>query len=72
MSALPGPSGFVYLHTDIPDGMAIREWRARRATDRKSARTARRRRRRRRLLRWIAWPRLATPRAHRDGRATCG
>ncbi len=27
-----GPHDFVYVHTDIPEGMTIREWRAHRAT----------------------------------------
>ena len=26
-----GPYDFMYVHTDIPDGMTIREWRAQRA-----------------------------------------
>jgi hypothetical protein len=64
MSDPPGPYGFVYVQTDIPDGMRIGAWRAQRAAERPAVRAARRWRRRRRLLRWIAWPRLATPRAH--------
>src|SRR5829696_795441 len=31
---------FVYVHTDIPEGMTIREWRARRAADRAAVRRA--------------------------------
>jgi hypothetical protein len=66
MNERPGPYGFVYVQTDIPDGMAIGEWRAQRAAERTAVRAARRWRRRRRLLRWIAWPRLAAPRAFLD------
>lgn len=33
-----GQYDFVYVHTDIPEGMTIREWRAQRATDRATAR----------------------------------
>jgi hypothetical protein len=29
-----GPYDFVYVHTEIPEGMTIREWRAQRATER--------------------------------------
>jgi hypothetical protein len=31
---------FGYVHTDIPEGMTIREWRAQRAVDRAAARLA--------------------------------
>ena len=31
------PYDFVYVHTDIPEGMTIREWRAQRAASRPSA-----------------------------------
>ena len=34
---------FVYVHTDIPEGMTIREWRAQRAADRAAAARAARR-----------------------------
>jgi hypothetical protein len=51
----PVSHDFVYVHTDIPAGMTIREWRRERAADH----AATRRLRRRRLLatpmrRWIA------------------
>jgi hypothetical protein len=36
---------FVYVHTDIPAGMTIREWRAHRAAERGDARAAHRSRR---------------------------
>ena len=45
---MPGqpPYDFVYVHTDIPEGMTIREWRAHcstvRAAERQAAREARR------------------------------
>jgi hypothetical protein len=32
-----GPHDFMYLHTDIPEGMTIREWRAQRAVERAAA-----------------------------------
>jgi hypothetical protein len=35
---------FVYVHTDIPEGMTIREWRRDRAADRAVTRRLRRRR----------------------------
>jgi hypothetical protein len=31
MTASPGPHRFVYMHSDIQEGMTLREWRARRA-----------------------------------------
>jgi hypothetical protein len=70
MTERPGPSGFAYLHTDIPDGIAIGAWRAQRAAERRSTRMAgraARRRRHRRLLGWLTWPRLATPQAPMRG-----
>ena len=36
---------FVYVHTDIPEGMTIREWRAQRAMERRQSRAPARRRR---------------------------
>jgi hypothetical protein len=41
-----GPHDFIYVHTDIPEGMTIREWRAQRAADRAATRAAERERRR--------------------------
>jgi hypothetical protein len=73
MSERPGAHDFDYVHTDIPEGMLIADWRARRAADRISARragcAARRRRRRRLLLRWLAWPRVPMPQAPFGGHA---
>ena len=46
MTDEPVSHDFVYVHTDIPEGMTIREWRAQRAADRaaaaRAARAARR------------------------------
>jgi hypothetical protein len=61
----PGPHGFGYVHTDIPDGMLISDWRARRAAHDASGLAvcaARRWRRRRQFLRSLVWPRVPTPR----------
>ena len=40
MTDEPVSHDFVYVHTDIPEGMTIREWRAQRAADRAAARRA--------------------------------
>jgi hypothetical protein len=34
MTASDASCDFLYVHTDIPEGMTIRQWRARRAADR--------------------------------------
>ena len=47
-----GPHDFIYVHTDIPEGMTIREWRAQRAAERAATQAAERGRRRR----WRAVP----------------
>ncbi len=47
----PVSHDFVYVHTDIPAEMTIREWRANRVAERGAARAGRRSRR---------WPRRAT------------
>lgn len=52
---------FVYVHTDIPEGMTIREWRAQRA----AARSERERAARRRRVRAA----LTAPRAFANARA---
>jgi hypothetical protein len=48
---------FVYVHTEIPEGMTIREWRAQRAAERAAMRVAADRERRRRRVettrRWL-------------------
>jgi hypothetical protein len=75
MSDRPGSHDFNYVHTDIPAGMRIADWRARRAPHDASglaACAARRWRRRRQLLRWLAWPRAAMPRAPFGGPAAQG
>ena len=43
MTDEPVSHDFVYVHTDIPEGMTIREWRAQRAADRAAAARAARR-----------------------------
>ncbi len=61
------PYDFVYVHTDIPEGMTIREWRAQRAaerlTTRDAARQERRRQRARTRRRWL--DALRAPTHHR-------
>jgi hypothetical protein len=70
-----GPHDFTYLHTDIPEGMTIREWRAQRAAERGATQAAEREQRRRRRAgtaqRWLAVlptaalrPRLHNRQAH--------
>ena len=53
-----GPHDFTYVHTDIPEGMTIREWRAQRAAERAATPAAvweeRRRRRAATAQRWVA------------------
>jgi hypothetical protein len=62
----------VYVHTDLPAGVTIREWRAERARERlamrAAAREARRRRRSQRLPRWLGILRLPAlrPRFRRE------
>jgi hypothetical protein len=46
---MPDPGGshdFVYVYTDIPEGMTIREWRAQRAAERAATQAAEREQRR--------------------------
>jgi hypothetical protein len=50
-------SDLVYVHSDIPDGMTIREWRARRAAVRQELRSAARAQRRQRCRRAV-WRRV--------------
>ena len=40
MTDAPVSHNFGYVHTDIPEGMTIRQWRAQRAFDRAEARLA--------------------------------
>jgi hypothetical protein len=40
MAERPGSHDFVYVQTDIPEDMTIREWRRERAADRAAARQA--------------------------------
>lgn len=57
MTATGSSYDFVYVHSDIPEGMTIRAWRTQRAADdvarRTAARAARRRRRRQRMQEWL-------------------
>ena len=47
---------FVYVHTDLPEGMTIREWRAQRAADRVARREEERATRRRRVRTTVTAP----------------
>ncbi len=70
MADPPVSRDFVYVHTDIPAGMTIGEWRAHRAAERAAARAARRSRRSpRRAVVTIAhtWLHARRQRAHRTG-----
>jgi hypothetical protein len=71
-----GPHEFVYVHTDIPEGMTIREWRARRAAERlvmhEAARRERQRQRVRRRRRWLEDLRVLTRRPRVDSREAHG
>ena len=58
---------FVYVHTDIPQAMTIREWRVHRAAERQAALTARRRRSVRRRG-WAAGRAWLMARRHRPAR----
>lgn len=49
MSELPRAHDFAYVHTDIPEGMTIREWRVQRAAERAAQREQDRAARRRRV-----------------------
>jgi hypothetical protein len=78
MTASDGSCDFLYVHTDIPKGMTIREWRAQRAANRPTPdrwwpRSCGIRARASVLTVWraaahaLAWPRFARVRA-RGGR----
>jgi hypothetical protein len=71
MADPPVSHDFVYVHTDIPAGMTIREWRAHRAAERGAAGAAHRSRRRplRAPIAIVnAWLHARRPRQHRTGR----
>jgi len=62
---------FDYIHTDIPAGMTILEWRAHRATKRRAtgaAHRSRRRPRRATIAIVFAWSQARRQRAHRARR----
>jgi hypothetical protein len=76
MSQTVPPHSFVYVHTDIPGGMTIDEWRARRAAKRIAINTAAREQRRRRraaaIRRWLVAPAAVICRPRLRGRETNG
>ena len=71
MADPPVSHDFVYVHTDIPAGMTIREWRAHRAAERRAGRAAHRNRRspRRAAVTIVhTWLQVRRQRQHRTGR----
>ena len=69
MTDAGGPHHFIYVHTDIPEGMTIREWRAQRAAERAATQASQREQRQRRrtatVLRWLAvLPAMVRPWLH--------
>ena len=71
MANPPVSHDFGYVHTDIPAGMTIREWRAQGAADRGAARAAGQSRRwsRRAAVAIVhVWLHARRPRQHRTGR----
>ena len=71
MSECGGPYDLVYVHTDIPEGMTIRQWRGRSIPERLSAATDadHHQRRARRTRRWRAALRMPVRRIRTGGRA---
>jgi hypothetical protein len=73
MPSPTGPYDFVYEHTDIPEGVTIREWRAQRAAQRlamqESARQERRRQRAQRTRWWLDRFRASVRRPRLHGRS---
>ena len=65
-----GPYDFVYVHTDIPAGMTIREWRAQRAVEHKTRMALDRAARRARARRIVQMP-VAVLRAYCRRVLTC-
>jgi hypothetical protein len=76
MSQTGGPYDFVYAHTDIPAGMTIGEWRARRTAEHIAIKTAAREAGRRRcagaIRRWLVAPLVAVRRPWLRSRGTNG
>lgn len=69
MTDAGGSHDFIYVHTDIPEGMTIREWRAQRAAERAATQAAEREQRRRRCAataqQWVAaLQAMVRPRLH--------
>ncbi len=59
-----GSYDFIYVHTDIPEGMTIREWRAQRAVEREAQRRQERAARRERVSALLT-PRIAAAKCAR-------
>jgi hypothetical protein len=76
MSSPAGPHDFIYEHTDIHEGMTIREWRAQRAAERlamhEAVREERRRQMARRRRRWLEAFRVPVRRLQLHGRQAHG
>jgi hypothetical protein len=71
MATHPASQDFAYVHTDIPAGMTIGEWRAHRAAERGASRATRRSRRspgRAAVTIIHAWLQVRRPRRHGTGR----
>ena len=73
MTASYGSCDFLYVHSDIPEGMTIREWRAERAANRPARHPWRLRARAAAVTAWraparaLTWPRIAGVRASGGG-----
>ncbi len=63
-----GSYDFVYVHTDIPEGMTIREWRAQRAAEREAQRQQERAARRERVSALLTAPKLVAAKMCRAAR----
>ena len=72
MSKSGGPYDFVYVHTDIPEGMTIRDWREKRSTGEAAARADRRRQRAWATRRWRAALRMPVRQARLRSREAHG
>ena len=71
MADPPVSHDFVYVHTDIPAGMTIREWRAQRAAEHRAASAARQSQRSPRhaaVTIVLTWLHARRQRAQRTGR----
>lgn len=68
MTGTGGSHHFAYVHSDIPEGMSIRAWRAQRAADDIARRASRRRGRLRPLPAWLEALHVRLPRPRRTSR----